>query len=183
LVAQEGSIQYGITGGIDREKLPLTLGDFDVDQLHRLRAFDLIVGNIDRHGGNVIWTKGPGGIRPNLIDNGLAFHGHAHQADRVSFPKEVPVAVTSTPSPKTVAFLKGLDIKAAVKAAKEAGMLRDRAREMALRIRVLQEKPEVASLSLAMHRATGGAVVDTTALSPLERGNMERLIEDIYGHR
>lgn len=44
----------------------------DLHAVARMRAFDLAIGNADRHGNNVMWRDDGRVVRPALIDHGLA---------------------------------------------------------------------------------------------------------------
>jgi SPP1 gp7 family putative phage head morphogenesis protein len=81
---ESGSLQeYIRTGGEKRG----SFREISLEDVQKVRVFDFVMGNSDRHGGNMLVQKTPSGRhKPILIDNGLALPNGT--PSRTVFPRE-----------------------------------------------------------------------------------------------
>lgn len=106
----------------------------DHETLARMRVFDFIIGNSDRHGGNVLWRNG----QPVLIDHGYSFP---------SGPPDYFMQPTNPPSRRLTKAL--VDAIAAIDETRLAGALHvagldvEAVRHTLYRVRALKADPQV----------------------------------------
>lgn len=80
VVLGRASAQAFIEGGIQTSDLTSEqMMRIDDDSAVRMRVFDFVMGNTDRHGGNVMWVDDGAVVKPRLIDNGYTLPTSAPQ--------------------------------------------------------------------------------------------------------
>ena len=108
----------------------------------KLAAMDVINGQYDRHGQNIMWTLEDGQLSPVGIDNGLGFVGYGvSSAPRSPFPmgREMWEATLDYFERE----LKHVDAADYARAALEAGVETQRVREAVIRLETLKERPRL----------------------------------------
>ena len=127
-----GSVQLWADGAAKKPSAAL-----DGDAMARMRVFDFIIGNTDRHNGNVLWRGGT----PVMIDHGL------------SLPSGPPVRFLQplshdfpTPAGKLgqglVDMIAGIDERAIATTLRSAGLDAAAIKNTLYRVRVLKREPQ-----------------------------------------
>lgn len=178
--AQRGSLQSFVA---DASKNPGAV--FDEDGVQRMRVFDFVTGNSDRHRGNVLWrTTDAGASRPVLIDNGLAFPPRA--PDLILTPeyygRRMPLGPLSDEIVETIAKIDERKLAKKLRAAK----IEDAAiKETLYRVRVLKRDPQLLELRQddeeyeddnRWQRAMRGA---RAAMSAQDRAEIDAILRDL----
>lgn len=127
---------YGLTYSETRETL-----QFDRDASERMRVFDYITGNSDRHQNNVLVHERDGKYMPVLIDNGLSFPLGA--PDRFIQPE--PAVHRGPLLDSTVEMIKSISLGDLAKTLKEGGIEKEAAEHALLRAARLQADPDILS--------------------------------------
>ncbi len=115
------------------------------DDLARMRIYDFVIGNRDRHEDNVIWQGG----KPVLIDHGLTFP--ASEADQFDYPeslRHLHDAIGPTPlTSERAAFVAGLDERGLVDTLLAAGLDDESIRHTVYRVAILKRAPQLLASS------------------------------------
>lgn len=113
---------------------------FGHEDSERMRVFDYVIGNSDRHAGNVLADSSSGSPRPILIDHGLAFPKGS--PDQFIQPTEA-IHESSDLHPNTRKMIDGLDIHGIARTLHESGIEPEAVRHTLIRVKALQGYPEM----------------------------------------
>lgn len=142
---------------------------FDRDAAERMRVFDFIVGNTDRHRGNVLQVTRSGRSMPVLIDHGLCFPRGV--PDRFIQPWDnIPQSVGSLLE-STLALIRNIDLDELAKTLLDSG-LDERAVTFTLyRTRILQMRPDLLDIP---HAPSGARTWEHTKTAHVSLTQVER---------
>lgn len=139
-----GSLQRWHSGG----KLLALQGDpngrleggarFDHESSERMRVFDYVTGNSDRHAGNLLSDNSSGSPRPILIDHGLTFP--KGPPDRFIQPTDA-IHESRDLHPNTEKMIRDLDINGIAKTLHASGIEPEAIRHTLIRVKALQSDP------------------------------------------
>lgn len=134
-----GSLQSFAAAGSRQPATTLSLSD-----AQRGRVFDIITGNSDRHGGNVLYTGGAAGTKaiPVLIDNGLCFPKGAPSR----FIQPEAMALSGKLTKDVRALIDGIDERGLAGDLLDAGIEPIAVRHTLYRTRHLKTSPHSASV-------------------------------------
>jgi hypothetical protein len=169
---QSGSIQMWA-----REAQPSFSGDLDHEAVERMRVFDFIVGNTDRHDGNVLWQRGPKGARPVMIDHGLCFP--KGRPDRFIQPWDTTQSQRKL-AKSTIKLIQGIDGEKLAKTLLDNDIEPEAVRHTLYRLSRLQNNPRIVefgwrgSTTIDMEYAARGA---PRGLPEDERKRIDDLVE------
>lgn len=148
---EEGSLQAWATGAVEAheadDNVPRNRASFE-----RVRALDYITGNVDRHGGNVMYRMKDGEYHAVGIDHGYALHESAPKHGLVNAIHGAVDSVThgGKTLPETVAAVDAIDEKELVKTLR-AAKISAKASELAVRRLVrLKQDPSLIELEGAL---------------------------------
>lgn len=114
---------------------------FDRDASERMRTFDWITGNSDRHGGNVMIVEKGEHTLPILVDNGLAFP--KGQPDRMITPYDhIPHEPMSE---KTISLINSIDHVKLASTLAASGIEKEAVRYSIARAVMLRDDPQMLS--------------------------------------
>lgn len=146
----------------------------DVDAVQRMRAFDFVTGNGDRHNGNVLWSPDR---KPILIDHGLTFPEGAP----VRFKQPLGSFVGGAPSDALVERIRAIDEPALASTLHEAGMDIEAIRHTLYRVRLLKEDPSILESTgvpaIDLRRWEGAATRAHLRLSDTSRAAADAVVE------
>lgn len=133
----KGSLQAWAREARSDVALPL-----DEDAAARMRMFDFVIGNTDRHRGNVLWQSIGGKAKPVLIDNGLSFP--TGRPDRFIQPLDAwaPDNVIKVKR-DVVKLIDNIDEEQLARTLRKAEIEDDAIRETLYRVRVLKRDPQI----------------------------------------
>jgi len=117
------------------------------DGAERMRVFDYVTGNSDRHSGNVLVREVDGKTMPVLIDNGLAFPT-AGSPDRFIQPPRAVAGIKPGPLlPSTVAQINAIDLEKLATKLRASGIEREAIEGVLIRAQALKNKPQMLAQS------------------------------------
>ena len=145
---EPSSVQLVVGGGA----LPQSkVGAYNAVQMNRadaekLRVFDYVIGNRDRHNNNVLVYLRGSEYHPVAIDNGLSLPEGPMSPDRFSWPTGLTREQSGPLLPQTKAFIASIDIKQVAKSLARSGVSREATLHTLRRIERLKMDPSFLEL-------------------------------------
>lgn len=153
---------------------------FDHESSERMRVFDYITGNSDRHAGNVIVDNSSGKPRPILIDHGLSFPNGP--PDRFIQPTDA-IHESRDLHPNTENMIKSLDIHGISKTLRDSGIEPEAIRHTLIRVKALQSDPSLIGTPWSSAAPDAWNLYSTDATRMVSKVDMKEIEDAVAGRR
>ncbi len=142
LILKKGSLQMFVAGKEAKEMLAIDTDAIPPEQIQKMAAFDLLIGNGDRHEGNFMWDEPSQTL--SLIDHGSAFLDSLDwkeglQMSEGRFEWWAYPQVGMPTDPKVKDWILNYDLEAKCQVLKDLGLSEGSIREHRLRVLLVQE--------------------------------------------